>query len=57
VEFCPHCKSALLLEERDGQVVSACSRCGYGSDGSRKRIKTFDRPDQTIFVVEKDKPP
>ena len=57
MEFCPYCKSALLVEERDGAVVSACSRCGHRSDSSRKRVKTFDRPDQTVFVIEKDVPP
>ena len=53
MEFCPRCKSALLPEKRDDKVTFACSRCGYVSDASKKVVKTFGEPEQSVFVIEK----
>jgi hypothetical protein len=38
---------------RRGQVLYACSKCGYLSDVTKTVVTTLDRPDRAIFVVEK----
>jgi DNA-directed RNA polymerase subunit M/transcription elongation factor TFIIS len=53
VEFCPNCKSAIVPEEKNGQVIFACSRCGYASGRSRKIVRILEKPDQTVYVIEK----
>jgi len=53
MEFCPGCKSILLPESRNGKAVLACSKCGYTREAEMKATKTFDKPEQSVYVVEK----
>jgi len=57
MEFCPRCKSVLLPENREGNVVFVCSQCGAQvSDVSSKTVKVFGESEPSVLVTEKKKP-
>ena len=53
MNFCPQCKSALFPEKRNGTIALVCIRCGVTSEASRLETKIFDKPEPSIFIVEK----
>lgn len=55
MNFCPHCKSALLPEKRNTTVTFVCVRCGWTSEAPRVVTKALGKAEQSVFIVEKQR--
>jgi DNA-directed RNA polymerase subunit M/transcription elongation factor TFIIS len=57
MNFCPQCRSVLLPEKRNDTVSFVCVKCGSTSEVSRIVTRRLDKPEQSVFIVEKRQAP
>jgi len=50
---CPHCKSILLPEKSNGEVVLICDRCKYINEITQIFATTPDKPEQSGSAVSR----